>query len=609
MPPQSSEAPPPGRLAQPRSFALLAPRWLRLLAAALLVALLALIGFNRATSAFGRLRTAQQIAQPAMGGPDLRAAIAACAEVDAALAEAAPLLPLASLAGLVPGERAQAWAQVPHLADAGRHGCQAVGAAGRLLAAVDAGPEGNAGMAVLAALRGDRRDLEAAATGLRAALDALDRVDVAALGAEERFAALIPHVAAVRNQQAELRAAADLAPRLPDLAARALGGDRARTYLLVGQNADEMRATGGFIGTLGLLTVADGRVAATDVRSSYLWDRPDAPKPPAPRPLERYMNFGGWYLRDANWWVDFRHTAAQLLLLWEREQGQADGIDGVIAIDQDALRLLLEAVGGVEVPELGGRVSADSVVAALDAARRGSDALRSYADYHLRKTEALSALHRALMHQVTEADGADLPRVLAALAQAAQQKHLLVWFRDPELQALVGDRGWDGRLEPGPGDFLGVVDTTISYGKVGPYIDKTVGYSRRADGAAVLELTYANRFEPQPGAPWDPLIDGTWWDWRARQFRKEQGAWLGYVRVLAPAGARVLEADGWDDAPTLSAEGPAAVMGAPLLVRPGQTRTVRLVYSNPTAPDAPLSLFRQPGTSGPLLLQQPPGHS
>ncbi|HEV2126702.1 MAG TPA: DUF4012 domain-containing protein, partial [Chloroflexota bacterium] len=95
-----------------------------------------------------------------------------------------------------------------------------------------------------------------------------------------------------REHTGELREAAKLAPVFPELANRLLGGDRPRTYILVGQNNDEVRATGGYWGTFGLLTVAEGRVINTDVRSSDLWDNPSVPKLPAPEPLQKYMNFG-----------------------------------------------------------------------------------------------------------------------------------------------------------------------------------------------------------------------------------------------------------------------------------------------------------------------------
>jgi hypothetical protein len=121
--------------------------------------------------------------------------------------------------------------------------------------------------------------------------------------------------------------------------------------------------------------------------------------------------------------------------------------------------------------------------------------------------------------------------------------------------------------------------------------------SARSDGTAVVEVQYTNLFRPSPRSTWDPLIDGTWWDWRDRVFRREPGLWLGYVRVLAPNGSRLLDSSGWDDAPTTSSEGSATVFGAPLLVRPRATRTVRLVYADPAPVDAPITVFQQPGAS------------
>ncbi len=571
-------------------------RLLWLVAALLVLAELGLFAYSRTTSAWEHVRSARALLGTASGAgaASLAQLGQACAELDAARADAAPLLPFARLGWLVPLDRAHAWAQAPDLAAMAEHGCEAARAGNRLLGVVNAQAEGSAGAAVLSALQGDRRDVELAGSSGAQALAALDRLDPSSLEAEDRFRPFLPMLQTAKEHRAELAAGAELGPRLADLAGRMLGGDRARTYLLVGQNNDEIRATGGFIGTLGLLTLAEGRVAATDVRSSYLWDRPDRPKPPAPQPLQQYMNFGGWYLRDANWWIDFRRTAAQLLLMWEREQGNAAGIDGVVAIDRVALDELLDAVGGVDVPELGGHVTSSTVGDALDERRRSREALQSYADYHLVKTQALSALHGALMKKVTAARGSELLKVVEALGRAADEKHVLVWFRDNDLQALAYQRGWDGHLDTGTGDFTGVVDSSISYGKVSPYIDRKVEYHRRPDGTALVQLTYTNRFQVDPGAPWDPLIDGTWWDWKASVFRRDQGTWLDYARVLAPMGSRLVSADGWDDAPSTSAEEPVTVFGAPLLVRPGETRTATLVYSDPR-PGSPLTQFVQPG--------------
>jgi hypothetical protein len=331
------------------------------------------------------------------------------------------------------------------------------------------------------------------------------------------------------------------------------------------------------------------------VRSSYDWDNPSAPRLLPPEPLQKYMDFGAWYLRDANWWIDFPTTAQQLLAIWDQHQGDADQLDGVIAIDEPGLAELLDAVGGVNVPDLGGYVDGTNVQQRLDQRRRSPEALQSAADYQRVKTQVLSALHHALLNKILDSRDTSLLRVLIAVGRAAQGKHLLVWFRGSGLENVAAEQGWDGALQPGSGDFLGVIATSMSYGKVMPYIVRQQQYTRGTDGSSSLTLTYSNHYRPIAGAPWDPLLGGTWWDWHVDYLRSEQGAWLGYIRVVAPPGSILDGADGWDDTPTTSHEGGTVVFGAPILLEPGQTRTVSLSYSNPSPVGAPLRIFHQPG--------------
>jgi hypothetical protein len=557
--------------------------------ALLVLADLALLGYTRTSAATQHLRTAERLIQPM----DPRTTGPVCSEIRAAMAEASPVLPLLRLATVLPNDRARAWGTLPNVVEAGQEGCEVLSTLTGMMPPGGVG-DANAGTGLLMAIRGHPAEVAAAVARLRAALELLSRADPAVLAAEPRFAGLARVVESVRSYQADLGMIADLAPDLPELANTLLGGDHPRRYLLLGQNNDEARATGGFIGTLGLLTVAEGRIAHSDVRSSYEWDNPYLPPTPAPGPLQQYMNFGAWYLRDANWWVDFPSTVDRLLWLWQREQGTADQVDGVVAVDRTALEMLLDAVGGVEVPELGGHVDGDSVGRVLDQLRRNPEALGS-GDYQRVKTRVLSDLHRALVSKASQANRGSLIKLLATASRAAQQKHILLWFRETRLEEIAAARDWADRVEPGQGDFLGVVDTSLSYGKVTPYIVKQVSYTRQPDGASTLVLRYSNHYEPTRGAAWDPLIDGTWWDWRSAMFRREQGVWLGYVRVLAPEGSALLDAGGWDDQPSLTSEGPVAVFGAPILVHPGEQRTVSLTYANPAPSNAPLKRFKQPG--------------
>jgi Protein of unknown function (DUF4012) len=566
------------------------PSWVWQLCLLVLLVELSLGVYQRYVSATDHLRQAQQ----AFARADLGGLRTGCAEVRAAVDAGRPLLLPLGVGSIVPIQRVQAWAALPEIAAAGDEACEALDAVAAPLGHTAASDQFTAAE-LLATAHSRPEAFSTAGASLSSALDHVERVQPDTLRAEPRLVPLADLLDRGRASRTQLRSAAAALSVLPDLAGRLLGVDRPRTYLLVGQNSDEARATGGFIGTLGRLTLADGRVVNSDVRSSYDWDNHSVPRVLPPEPLQKYMNFGAWYLRDANWWIDFRTTTEQLLTLWDQHQGGADQIDGVIAIDEPGLAGLVDAVGGVDVPELGGVVDGGNVQQRLDQRRRSPEALKSGVDYQRVKTQIIGGLHHALLNKLVNARGAQLLRAVLAFGRAAQERHILMWFRNSDLEEAAAAQAWDGALRPGSGDFLGVVATSMSYGKVMPYIVRERQYTRRADGSSFLTLTYSNHYRPAFGAPWDPLVDGTWWDWHAGYLRHEQGAWLGYIRVLAPPGSALTSADGWDDQPTTSLEDDVVVFGGPILLEPGRARTVTLTYSNPTPADSPLRIFRQPG--------------
>ncbi|HEX6511293.1 MAG TPA: DUF4012 domain-containing protein, partial [Chloroflexota bacterium] len=388
----------------------------------------------------------------------------------------------------------------------------------------------------------------------------------------------------------------DYASRAPELAGSLLGASAPKTYLILGQDNAEPRATGGFVGVMGPIELSAGRVTHTDFRSSYDWDDDPRLTPLAPpQALQRYMNSGAWFLRDANWWPDFRQSAGQVETLWTHRQGGP--VDGVIAVDLQALDDLLVAVDGVDVPELGGHVTAGTAEDEIEKRRATRQALASYADYQRTKTELLSALYRALLARLLAPAPEQLPGIAAVVAHDLQTKHLMLEFDDPQLAAVAAGQAWDGRLSAQDESSLAIFDTELSYGKLGPYISKEARYEVGPGGRANLSITYGNSFRPTPGAAWDPFISGLHWDWQKRQFLQEQGAWLGYIRVVVPGGTRLEAGSGWDDQVATTDDVPGSTtFAAPLLLEPGQSRTVSLQYQLPAAlsPDS-LTAIAQPG--------------
>jgi len=126
-----------------------------------------------------------------------------------------------------------------------------------------------------------------------------------------------------------------------------LGADGARTYLLVAQNEEELRATGGFISAVGTLTVERGQIIALDFNDANVVDDLTQYYPDPPAPLQTYMLSEQWLFRDGNWSPDFPTSARTLARLFE--MGQHKHADGVIALDQEMVRLLVAAIGPIDV--------------------------------------------------------------------------------------------------------------------------------------------------------------------------------------------------------------------------------------------------------------------
>ncbi|MBI4491556.1 MAG: DUF4012 domain-containing protein [Chloroflexi bacterium] len=359
----------------------------------------------------------------------------------------------------------------------------------------------------------------------------------------------------------------------------ALGMDGPRSYLLLGQNSGEIRASGGFIGSVGVLTVDQGAVVRFEYGSGYDVD-PGVAVPPAPAPLARYLGLGGWYLRDANWWPDFPTTAAQVEQAWQRA-GHGP-VDGVIAFDTTVVEALLRAVGPLAVPGYG-TVEADNFERLAVEQLYSPGAVASASSYHAAKATFLAPVGRALLARLLEVSPSELLPLGKALVQLLDAKHLQLAFKDQRLLRVVHARGWAGAMPAVDGDSLYVVDTTVSYGDTYSFVQSEVRLQMRVREdervAHDLALRYANVY-PRGLPVWMPplVVSGGTFDLATGKLLETPGFWGDWLRVYLPPDAREVAVDGLaDQSPPRQEFGRTLVEGY-LPLSPGQQRTVRLRY-------------------------------
>jgi len=386
-----------------------------------------------------------------------------------------------------------------------------------------------------------------------------------------------------------------------------LGAAGPRTYLILAQNNHELRGTGGFISGAGIVRLDGGRITDLKLSDSYSVDDLTQPHPAPPRALTEQMGIQLLTLRDSNWSPDFPESGEVARALFEQDRGVAT--DGTIALDLEAVRLLVAALGPLQVPGVEQPVTGADV---LDWMKRSWAAPQSAAgtveeaatsDWWGKRKDFMGELMTAALAKLQ--GGGDLNA--SALAQAAvtmlDGRHLQVAVDDPALAKILAKQGWDGGLRaPKASDFLAVVDTNVGFNKTNAAVVEGIAYRvEPLNGGleATVTLTYTHTAPsgaepvcdraPRYGDSYDALINRCYWD---------------YLRVYTPGGSELLAAEGLVRPAAEQGERGTAVFTGSFTLRPGDQHVVTLRYRLPTdIPTAPYRLFvrKQAGTLAPPL--------
>jgi hypothetical protein len=309
-----------------------------------------------------------------------------------------------------------------------------------------------------------------------------------------------------------------------------------KKYLLLAQNEDELRPTGGFITAADTLIIHNGRMGAVTFVNSGDLDNWSRPYPVAPWQLKQYMNSRVLIFRDANWFTDFRTVAMYAEYLYSYSEDQS--VDGVIAFDQHLLVELLKVTGPIEVEDAPYPIDANNVVEYMRAAKEPTP--ENLATPGWNNKIFLNKITIALIAKIFSGD-VELEPLAAVTFQALNEHHLLLQFDDPALTALLERYHWDGAVRPEDGDFLMVVDSNIGFNKTSTVIETSLTYevdlTNPISPTGLLTVDHENKAEEvavckhwskikAEGEKYYPISDCYW----------------NYLRVYAPAGTELLQA-------------------------------------------------------------------
>ncbi|MBX3063423.1 MAG: DUF4012 domain-containing protein [Anaerolineae bacterium] len=401
---------------------------------------------------------------------------------------------------------------------------------------------------------------------------------------------LVLQVQQVQQYFTQLNAITEILQVAPELMTRAFGVDSPQNYLVLSANNDELRPSGGYLSTYGWLRVRRFRI--TDY--GYSATTATSPNPP-PESLASQLNIPSWWIQfpkpiytawDSSWFADFPSTAQMSMWYYESGNNPRSPIDGVISIDITGFEKLLGAIGSV-------RVGDDPQAVTVDNFREIIYEIRAEGQAELAHKQYLVSLYRQILSAWQSVSREKGQALFNALLSGLQEKHIMIYFKEPQLNDLMDLLGWSGKQQPGSGDYLMVADANLG-NKSNHSIQRTLTYDVQiqpngtVNGRATIAYDYS-----AAAAANDPAM-------KPEHYR-DQIDYFNLMQLFVPKGTVISASDNLNS-PVTDMVGTTTDFIATILVKYDTTERYQYEYTTPVVVESlgPYRRYR-------LLLQKQPG--
>lgn len=259
-------------------------------------------------------------------------------------------------------------------------------------------------------------------------------------------------------------------PILPEL----LGYGKPQEYLLLFQNNEELRPTGGFIGSIGDASIRDGQVSSLTIQDVYTPDGQLKIHIEPPFAVRRYLQ-PHLYLRDSNFSLDYQKSASMSAYLYNLETGKKP--NAVISIDLKVLQKILEVSGPIHLSDYNITVSSDTVSQFLQNTIQGD-----FFPGSTKKKDVLNSVFQQLILKFSKDQKLSF-QLLQVLPELLEQKDILFSFSDSSIQKLFSANGYSGEYsdtrnqnKKSINDYLYVNEANIGVNKVNSSVTRKVSY-------------------------------------------------------------------------------------------------------------------------------------
>ncbi|OGJ42015.1 hypothetical protein A3B60_03325 [Candidatus Peregrinibacteria bacterium RIFCSPLOWO2_01_FULL_39_12] len=272
-----------------------------------------------------------------------------------------------------------------------------------------------------------------------------------------------------------------------------LGFSGEKNYLIIFQNNNELRPTGGFISAYGLLRLNKGSYKLKFADSYKLESVENLS--PAPQPFIKLLkddpNFKGWYFRDGNFNVDFPTSAKDLEKLYNEQSGNpATSFDGVFAVNSELLEDLV-SIYNIEINNK--KLDKQNLFALLEHEVKNIDTHNT--EMLTNRKNILGELADKLINKIFKSIS-KYDDFFEIINTGLSEKKILLFFKNPEIQKIAEENAWSGSFSVSNyQNFIYTNIANIGGRKADRYVIKTHKYFVSFDENGLGKVKYTINLE------------------------------------------------------------------------------------------------------------------
>ena len=305
-----------------------------------------------------------------------------------------------------------------------------------------------------------------------------------------------------------------------------LGYENTQRYLLIFQNNNEIRPTGGFIGSFALVDIDKGNIEKINIPGGGPYDLKAGLKVSLESPLPLRLINPRWEFQDANWFPDLPTSANKLIWLYEKSGGPT--VDGLILINATFLEKVLEITGPIELPEYGKIIDSENFFSEIQASVE-----LEYDKEENKPKQIIADLTPKIINILLNSDKKQFTEILDLLFTSLNEKEIQLYFTNFILEKMLLRNNWGGQIKKTDRDYLNIVSTNIAGEKTDAKIKQNAYLETdiQPDGSIINTLTITKTHTGQEGEVFYGVPN------------------LDYLRIYVPKDSQLISAENFTNLP------------------------------------------------------------